>query len=143
MTKNGSPHPSRFSVELSTHENIVSYNSVSLLIASVFAQKYLAQNNTAMLGKRVRQLPADPNASGGKRLRANLQDLAATGQLSVPRLATIMNDAFAAEVRECYSPACQKGCTKPEVLFNEFLQDSAWPRLQTFPIPLLNREGQQ
>eukprot|EP00971_Amphidinium_carterae_P054913 1082268-Amphidinium_carterae.1 len=130
-------------LNISARENIAPYNFGLHMIASVLAQNYLAQNYTAMLGKRVRSLPPGPTVSDGKRLRLNLQDLAATGQVSIPRIANILNDAFAAGVRECYSPACQRGCTKPEILFNEFLKDSAWPRLVTFPIPLLNRGGDQ
>eukprot|EP00971_Amphidinium_carterae_P191315 3796251-Amphidinium_carterae.1 len=90
----------------------------------------------AMLGKRVRQLPADPNASAEKRLRSNMIDLLSTGQVSAPRLAALMNDAYGAGVKECYSAPCQALCTKPEVLFNDFLKGTEWPALHKFDIPL-------
>eukprot|EP00971_Amphidinium_carterae_P338971 6476545-Amphidinium_carterae.1 len=93
-----------------------------------------------MLGKRVVQLPADPDAAKGKRLRANIIDLAATGSVTARRVASILNDAFDAGVRECYSAASKRGCTKP-VLFNEFLKDSDWPKLALLPVPLLGKAG--
>eukprot|EP00971_Amphidinium_carterae_P017151 338573-Amphidinium_carterae.1 len=54
-----------------------------------------------------------------------------------------MNDAYAAGVKECYSATCQNNCTKPEVLYNEFIRDGDWPKLTVFDVPLVSRVGEQ
>ena len=53
-----------------------------------------------MLGKRVRWIPAE--GDGAKRLRANLDDLWASGQTSTGRHTSLIRDGFDAGVESCW-----------------------------------------
>ena len=99
------------------------------------------QTTKAMLGKRQRTIL--PDASAGKRLRANIDDLLTSGLISAARHVSLLQDAYQAGVQDCYSAVGQRlRVPKPQALMMEMLKDKSWPALREMPLPLKNKEGQ-
>eukprot|EP00971_Amphidinium_carterae_P334285 6469462-Amphidinium_carterae.1 len=92
-----------------------------------------------MLGKRQRYLlPA--NASPAKRLKANFDDLLASGLVSGARYCTLVNDAADAGLQDCYSASARATTPHLHLLLKEMLRDSRWPKPKAFRVPLLARD---
>ena len=95
-----------------------------------------------MLGKRVRWLPSQ-SESGAKRLKANLQDLWASGSTCTMRHASLLKDAYSAGVEECYSRVVERQkCPNTDALRSEALKGSNWPKPFVCNVPMKNKEGE-
>eukprot|EP00971_Amphidinium_carterae_P156490 3102132-Amphidinium_carterae.1 len=93
-----------------------------------------------MLGKRVRFLPAE-NASPGKRLRGNLDDLLCSNSISTKRYASLLRDAEACGITACSSRGAHAKTPEFRTMVAEILRDSDWPSLQAFSVPLKTKGG--
>eukprot|EP00971_Amphidinium_carterae_P341481 6480285-Amphidinium_carterae.1 len=94
-----------------------------------------------MLGKRHRFLLPE-GASFAKRLKANLDDLLASGQISGTRYCTLVNDAADAGLTECYSASAKSAHPTLEKHLKEMLRGSNWPKLRTFKVRMQARDAQ-
>eukprot|EP00971_Amphidinium_carterae_P080052 1584296-Amphidinium_carterae.1 len=71
---------------------------------------------------------------------SNLDNLLASRLVRGARYCTLINDATAAGVVECYSAAASGPHPTLEKLLKEVLHDSPWPKLRSFRVPLLARD---
>ena len=95
-----------------------------------------------MLGKRQRTILPD-EAPPGKKLRANLNDLFASGLISAARHMSLLKDAFEAGVDACYSEVANKQRhPKPHSLLLEILKANKWPMVREMDVPLQHKSGQ-
>ena len=104
-----------------------------ICLGSSLAQ--VQQTTKAMLGKRQRTIL--PDASPGKRLRANIDDLLTSGLISAARHVSLLQDAYQAGVQDCYSTVGQRvRVPKPQALMMEMLKDKSWPALREMPLAI-------